>query len=148
MRSSQVLQILRLGRRLPMPPALPEIESKINKKSVSKKRAKQCAKVVPTDSHADPHGRQNSAKIMRKVTPKCLSEKKITKVVHPRPFRMHTDLQSEAPARAGASFSLSPLSRKSAPKVVPLVPFWEVFGHQNRIKSAKEAFKKIIGKSM
>ena len=55
---------------------------------------------------------------------------------------------NDAFAPAGASFSLSPLSRKCAPKVVPLVPFWEVFGHQNRIKSAKEAFKKIIGKSM
>ena len=107
-----------------MPPALPEIESKINKKSVSKKRAKQCAKVVPTDSHADPHGRQNSAKIMRKVTPKCLSEKKITKVVHPRPFRMPSDLQNNAPAYTAALFSLFPLSRKCVPKL----SLWHPFG--------------------
>ena len=57
---------------------------------------------------------------------------------------MPSDLQNDAPARAGASFSLSPLSRKCAPKVVPLVPFWEVFGHQNRIESVDPLVERLL----
>ena len=68
-------------------------------------------------------------------------EKMITKVVHPRPFRMPSDLQNNAPAYTGASFSLFPLSRKCAPKVLPLAPFWDAFGHQNRTKYPKEPLK-------
>jgi hypothetical protein len=58
---------------------------------------------------------------------------------------MPSNLQNDAPAHTGASFSLFPLSRKCGPKVVPLAPFWDAFGHPNRTKSPKEAFKNSSG---
>ena len=141
------LQILRLSRPPPLPPTPPKIESKIDQKIVSKKKRKKCAKVVSMDSLSDPHGRPISEKNVRKVNPKCLSEKMITQVVHSRPLGMPSDLQNDAPARAGASFFIFPLSRKCAPKVIPLAPFWEVFGHQNHIKSLIEALQEFLKKS-
>ena len=100
------------------------------------------------DSLSDPHGPPISEKNVRKVNPKCFSEKMIAQDVHSRPLGMPSDLQNDAPARAGASFCIFPLVSEMCSKSHPTDTLIGRFRHKIQTKSLIEAFQEFLKKSI
>ena len=134
-------RVSRLSRPFPLPPDLTKSDQQVIQKSISKNALE---KSPQSDPNGPPMGTQGAPKfgnICKKVSSEYVPKKFVPKVAYSMRFRTPLDPKSDAPVQAGAQFTLFHLSRKCAPKVLPLPPFWHHFGPLNSPKAHKVPFK-------